>query len=138
MGSRPKRRRDAGFDQFDDAHNRGLGIISLNKIKVALGFGFAKVGYDALVDAVGIHDDLALGRLPEDFGEADHWHRAGWIDIGQHLAGPNRGKLVDVANDQNGGLVRHRLHERLHQHDIDHGGLSTNRSQLERVVGHRA
>ena len=34
-------------------------------------------------------------------------------------AGPNRGKLVDVADDQGCGAVRHRLHERLHQHDID-------------------
>jgi hypothetical protein len=25
-----------------------------------------------LIDAVGIHDDLTLGRLPEYFGEAHH------------------------------------------------------------------
>mgnify|MGYP001172914324 CR=1 FL=1 len=34
------------------------------------------------------------------------------------LAGPHRRKLVDVANDQEGGHVRHGLHERLHQQDI--------------------
>ena len=34
-----------------------------------------------------------------------------------------------------GGLVRHRLHERLHQHDIDHGGLVDNQQvAVERVV----
>jgi hypothetical protein len=52
--------RDAGFDQLDDARNRGLGIVSLDKIEVAR-----------------IHDDLTLRRLPEYFGEAHHWDRAG-------------------------------------------------------------
>ena len=68
--------RDAGFDQLDDARNRGLGIISLDKIEVAHGFASAKIGHDTVVDAVGIHDDLALGCLPEYFGEAHHWHGA--------------------------------------------------------------
>ena len=35
--------RDAGFDQLDNARNRSLGIISLDKIEVALGFRFAKI-----------------------------------------------------------------------------------------------
>jgi hypothetical protein len=34
--------RNAGFNQLDDARNRGLGIVSLDKIEVALGIGFAK------------------------------------------------------------------------------------------------
>ena len=72
-----KAARDAGFDQLDDARNRGLGIVSLDKIEVALGFRFAKIGYDTLIDAMCIHDDLTLRRLPEYFGEAHHWHRAG-------------------------------------------------------------
>jgi hypothetical protein len=51
------------------------------------------------------------------------------------LAGTDRGKLVDIANDQKGGLVRHCPHERLHQHDIDHGGLVDNQQvTVERVV----
>jgi hypothetical protein len=45
-----------------------------------------------------------------------------------------RPKLVDVANKQEGGLVRHGLHERLHQHDIDHGGLVDDQQvTIERV-----
>jgi hypothetical protein len=32
----------ARFDQLDDARNRGLGIVSLDEIEVALGFRFAK------------------------------------------------------------------------------------------------
>ena len=43
--------------------------------------------------------------------------------------------MVDVANDQKSGLVRHCLHERLHQHDIDHGGLVDNQQvTIERVI----
>jgi hypothetical protein len=65
-----KAARDAGFDKLYDARNCGLGIVSLDKIEVALGFRSAKIGNDTLIDAVGIHDDLTLGRLPEYFGEA--------------------------------------------------------------------
>src|SRR5581483_9317158 len=82
--------RDAGLDQLDDARNRGLGIISLDKIEVALGFGFAEIRHDALIDTVCIHDDLALRRLPEYLGEAHNWHRAGRDDIGQYLPGTDR------------------------------------------------
>ena len=49
--------------------------------------------------------------------------------------GPTEGKLVDVANDQEGGLVRHRLHERLHQHDIDHRGFVDHQQvAIERII----
>ena len=44
-----------------DARNRGLGNISLDKIEVALSFGFAKIGHYTVVDAMCIDDDLALG-----------------------------------------------------------------------------
>src|SRR5438105_9500284 len=57
------------------------------------------------------------------------------VGPGQHLARPNRRKLVAVADNQDGGLVGYRLHERLHQHDIDHGGLVDDQEiTVERVV----
>ena len=40
------------------------------------------------------------GGLPEHLGQPHHRHGAGGDDVGQHLAGPDRGKLVDVADDQ--------------------------------------
>jgi hypothetical protein len=43
---RDRSARDAGFDQLDDARNRGLGIVSLDKIEVALGFRSAKITLD--------------------------------------------------------------------------------------------
>ena len=39
-------------------------------------------------------DDAALGGLPEHLGEAHNRHGAGRDDVGQHLAGPDRRKLV--------------------------------------------
>jgi hypothetical protein len=43
--------------------------------------------------------------------------------------------LVDVAHDQQGGSVRDRLQESLHQHDVDHGRLVDHQQvALERIV----
>ena len=41
----------------------------------------------------------------------------------EHLSRPHRGELVDVPDDQQRGSVRHRLHQRMHQRDVDHGRL---------------
>ena len=58
IGSRPKRR---GLRVLtDDARNRGLGIVSLDEIEVTVGFRFAKIRYDTLIDAMCVHDDLTL------------------------------------------------------------------------------
>ena len=113
----------------------GLRILHLHEIEVALSFGWIEIGNRALVDAMSAGDDATLGGLPEHFGEAHHRHGAGRDDVGQHLAGPDRRKLVDVADDQESGPVRHCLHKRLHQHDVDHGGF-VNHQQItvERVV----
>jgi hypothetical protein len=58
--------------------------------------------------------------LPEDLGQPHDGNRAGGNDDGQHLTRFDRWQLVDIANDQERGIVRHRLHQRLHQHDVDH------------------
>ena len=70
---------------------------------------------------MGTGDYAALCSLPEHLGEAQHGNGAGRDNVGHDLSWPNRRKLVKVAHDQQGGLVRHRFHECLHQHDIDHG-----------------
>src|SRR5262249_42197318 len=47
----------------------------------------------------------------------------------------DRRKLVYVAHNQDGRLVRHRLHKRLHEHDVDHGGLVDHQqAAIERIV----
>ena len=90
MGSRPKRW-DPRLHQLDDARHGGFGIVRLHEIEVAVHAGRTEIGDRALVDAMGAGDDAALCRLPEHFGEAHHWHRAGCDDIRQHLAGPTEG-----------------------------------------------
>src|SRR5262245_34063065 len=84
---------------------------------------------------MGADDDAALCRLSEHLGEAHHWHRFGCDEIRQHLARANRRQLVNVAYDQQGGLVGHRFQECLHQHDVDHRGLVDHQQvAIERIV----
>ena len=46
------------------------------------------------------------GGLAEHLGQAHHRHRAGADDVGQHLPRPDRGQLVDVADQQQRRLFR--------------------------------
>ena len=55
------------------------------------------------------------GRLAEHLGQPDHRHRARRDDVGQHLPGPDRGQLVDVADQDQRRPWRHRLEQRVHQ-----------------------
>ena len=57
-------------------------------------------------------------------------------DVGQYLPGSDGGQLVDIADDQQRRVVRRRLHQRLHQHDVDHGGLVDHEQiAIEGIVG---
>ena len=49
--------------------------------------------------------------------------RARADDVGQDLPGSDGRQLVDIADDEQRRTVRRRLHQRLHQHDVDHRGL---------------
>lgn len=49
---------------------------------------------------MGVGDDPAPGRLAEHLGQAHHRDRVGADNIGQHLAWPDRGQLVHVADQQ--------------------------------------
>ena len=72
---------------------------------------------------VGGGDDAALRGLPEHLGQSDHWYGTRRDYIREHLPRSHGGKLVDIANDQQSSGSGHCLYERLHQHDVDHGGL---------------
>ena len=61
--------------------------------------------------------------LPEHLGQAHDGNRARADDVGQDLPGSDGGELVDVADDEQRRVVRRRLHQRLHQHNVDHRGL---------------
>ena len=62
-----------GGDLSTAVKNAVVPVICPDKIEVALGCGFAKKWFIRST----FHDELALGCLPEYFGEAHHWHRAG-------------------------------------------------------------
>jgi hypothetical protein len=48
-------------------------------------------GIQALIDAVRVDDDPALGRLPEHLGQPYYRHGTRAADVGEHLAGPTDG-----------------------------------------------
>jgi hypothetical protein len=64
-----------------------------------------EVGNGAPVDLVRAGDDPAVGGLAKDFGQAHDRHRAGSDDVGQDLTRADGGELVDVADDQQRGMV---------------------------------
>src|SRR4029079_2600490 len=76
----------------------------------------------ALIDLV-CTGDPALRRLSEDLGQSRDGNNARGDDVGQYLSRSDRWQLVDVPDNQERVIVRHRLYQRLHQHDIDHGSL---------------
>src|SRR5271163_5252703 len=54
----------------------------------------------------------------------------------KHLPRPDRRELVDIADDKQRGIVRCRLHQSLHQHDVDHRGLVDDQQiAIEGIVG---
>src|SRR5215472_16895021 len=77
----------------------------VDKIEVAA-VSRRKLWHKALVDAMGIDDDPALGSLAEDLGQAHDRRGTRCDDVGQHLPGPDRRQLIDVADEQQCGLVR--------------------------------
>ena len=60
----------------------------------------------ATEDPVGVGDDPAVGRLPEDLGQAHHRHDSALDQVPQHHARPHRRQLVNVAHQQQAGLGR--------------------------------
>jgi hypothetical protein len=81
------------------------------------------LGHPTPIDEVRVHDDPALGGLPEHHGRTRHRHGSGGDDVGQHLTRPDRGKLVDVADEQQPGMVQHGLGQGVHQRHVKHRGL---------------
>src|SRR5277367_6564281 len=84
---------------------------------------------------MGADDDAALRGLAEYLGETNYGHSTRCNDVSENLPGCNRGKLVDVAHDQQSCSVRYSFQQCLHQHDIDHRGLIDDQQvAIERVA----
>jgi hypothetical protein len=73
-----------------------------------------------LIDPVRAGDDAALCGLAENLRQAHHRHRAGAYDVSQNLTRADRGQLVNIAHDKDGGVVRNCLQQGLQQGNIDH------------------
>ncbi len=75
---------------------------------------------------MGIHDNPARERLPENPRQPDHRKTARINDIPQHIPRPHRRKLVDIPHKDQPHPRRNRLHQGIHQNDINHGALIYN------------
>src|SRR5208337_5532315 len=133
MGSRPKRW--ARLHQVDDPRHGGFGIVRLYEIEVAVALGLGEVRNRALIDPMGAGDDPAVGGLAEDLGQPHDGYSAGRDDVGQNLTWPDRGELIDIADNQQRGMVGYGFQQGLHQQDVDHGRLVDDQQvAIERVL----
>ena len=90
----------------------------------------------ALVDAVGVDDDLAAVVLAEDLLEADHGGDPRVNHVTEEVAGADRWKLVHIADEDDGGGGRDGVEEVERQGDIEHGGLvHDDEIHFEGIVG---
>ena len=76
-----------------------------------------------MVDAVGVGDDGAAGGLAEDLRQPADRHHARVDDVPQDAAGTHGGKLVHVADEDQGGIGRDGPDELVGQHQVHHAGL---------------
>jgi hypothetical protein len=70
-----------------------------------------------------LHDDSTLGGLAEDLGQTHDRHGTRRDDVRQHLHRPDRGELIDIANQQQRSSLRQGRQDSAHEWDIDHRGL---------------
>ena len=75
---------------------------------------------------MGVQDNAAAPRLPEDPRQAYHREHAGIDDIPQHVPRAHGGKLIHVAYQNQLHSGRDRLEQGVHQDDVDHGTLVHN------------
>jgi hypothetical protein len=74
-------------------------VRSVDEIEISA-FGRGEIGHQAVVDPVCIDDDPALGRLPEDLGQAYDRYRSGRDDVAENLSRAYRRQLIDIADEQ--------------------------------------
>ncbi len=77
----------------------------------------------SLIDSMGVDNDIALRRLPEDLRQPHHRKPAGIYDILQHASGPHRGKLIHISHQNQPCPHGDRQQQRVDQIDIHHGHL---------------
>ena len=76
---------------------------------------------------MGVGDDTALGGLPKHGLQPDHGRRLAGNDVEQHVSGPHRGKLVDVAHQNQPGFRWNSPEQAVHEGNVDHRRLVDNK-----------
>ena len=80
-----------------------------HEIEVGLALRLQEVRQFPGVDPVRTLYDLALGGLPEHFRQMHDRNGLACDDVGERLSRPNGRELVDVADEDDSGIVRHGL-----------------------------
>ncbi len=114
---------DAGLDQLQYSRDRHSRIVRSRKTEIAVNGWWSQFRHKALVDPMGVDDDPARRRLPEDFGEPHHRNGPRPDNVRQDLPRTDRRQLVDVACNEERCLVGNCPQQRLHERDVDHGGF---------------
>ena len=87
------------------------------------------------VDAVGVFDNVASGRLAEDRLQAHHGGRARFDDVLEYAARTDAGQLIHVAHEQQMRAGRYGLEQMVHQQQIKHGRFIHDQNvHIERVL----
>ena len=77
----------------------------------------------ALIDAVGVADDVAGVVLAEDLIKAGDVSDAAIDDIAQHIAGAHRWQLIDIADEEKVGCRLQRFEQAVEELQVEHGGF---------------
>src|SRR5436853_655995 len=97
--------RNSLLHQLDHCRDDLLRVIPLDEMEILARVSFPHVRHLTSTNAVRSGDDPAACRLPEHLGEAHNWHHTALDEVMEHRAGPNRGKLVHVADQNQPGVV---------------------------------
>ena len=112
--------RDAAGGHIDGERGGLLGVLTREEEEIRIA---AQPGELPGVDPVGVDDDAGLLRLTEDPGQPHPRNGGGRQQVPQHLASPDRGKLVHVADQQQVRTRRDRLDQLVSQDQIHHRAL---------------
>ena len=146
-GRDAKAARNAFGDQLDAELRCPLRLLGLEQKEIACAV-VVDDGHFAMIDAVGVGDDVGArflakdGLEAHDGGTAQGCARApftvafyGSDDICQDVAGADAGQLVDVADQQEVGAEGDGLEQMVGEHHVEHRGLIHNDEIcLERIL----
>jgi len=93
------------------------------QVSVAFGARRGRLRQATFEDRVGTSNDGALLRLPEHFVKADRRADSRGDQVAKRLARTDRGKLIDVADQCERGVLRNRCKELRSEADVQHRGL---------------